>query len=170
MRCYHLIDLRLGNIRRKLIQIVIYTRSAMVMHLSFIAHDTRPHAQHIILFGLLPPLDITLQLELTRLKIVAWVILITDGQRYDMQLLQPFHGSTCSTHRHHLQDGLLGAVVRILGPSFPLSNPDIVMLLFNHEVHIVRQSFTGHEHLSWRQGAFNDERLIHPYQILHPWQ
>ena len=140
------------------------------MYLSFIAHDARPHAQHIILFGLLPPFDVAFQLELPRLEVVARIELITDGQRNDVQLFQPFHRTARPTHRHHLQDGLLGAVVRILGPSFPLSNPDIVMLLFNHEVHIVRQPFTGHEHLSWRQGAFNDERLVHPYQILHPWQ
>ena len=170
MRSNHLVDLRLGDIWRKLIEVVIDAWSAMIMHLSFIAHDTCPHAQHIILLALLPTIDITFQLELTCLEIVTRIKLIADGKRYDMKLLQPFHGSARSAHRHHLQDSLLGTVVGILGPSFTLRNPYIVVLLVDHEVHIVRQPFAGHEHLAWRKGAFYDERLIHTYQILHPRQ
>ena len=136
--------------------------------MTLITEDTGLHAYQVIHWSLLPIGIIALLLELLCLQKIAWVILITDRQRYKMQLLQALDDTAFSTHRHHLQNTLLGAVVAVLGPTLALGYPDVLVLLLDGEMHIVREALARHQHLSHAQGTLYDKRLVDTYQVLDP--
>ena len=138
------------------------------MHMTLIAEDTGLHAYQIIHRSLLPVCVIALLLELLCLQKIAWVILITDRQRYKMKLLQAFDDTAFSTHRHHLQNTLLGAVVAILGSTLSLGNPDILVLLLDGEMHVIGKTLARHEHLAHTQGTLHDKRLVDTHQVFDP--
>ena len=136
--------------------------------MTLIAEDTGLHTYQIIHRSLLPVCVIALLLELLCLQKIAWVILITDRQRYKMQLLQTLDDTAFSTHRHHLQNTLLGAVVAILGSTLSLGNPDILILLLDGEMHVIGKTLARHEHLAHTQGTLHDKRLVDTNQVLDP--
>ena len=76
----------------------------MIMYVSLITEDTCLHTYQIISRSLFPLRMITLLLEFLCLQEIAWVILITDRQRNQMQLLQSFYNTSLTTHRHHLEN------------------------------------------------------------------
>ena len=127
----------LRHLRVEGIQILIDTWGCMIMHMSLVTEDTGLHAYEIIHRSLLPSFHITLLLILLSLEEVARIELIADRQRYEMELLQSFDNTTFTTHRHHLEDALLGTVIAILGSTLSLGNPDILVLLLDGEMHIV---------------------------------
>ena len=162
-------DVSLGSVIGNSLKEIVDTRSAMIVDTSFISHDTSLHAQYIVGFGFLPSLHITLELELLRFKPVAWVVFITDSYRHDMQLLQSFGHRTIASHCHHLDNRLLSAVITILGTTLTLSNPNIVMLVVDDEIHVFSHSATVDEHFSYARTTLHDERLVNPHKILDPW-
>ena len=85
-----------------------------------------------------------------------------------MQLPESIDGRPFTTHGHHLENGRLGAVVGVLGPSLPLRDPYILMLFGDGIVHILRKALAGQQHLPWRETALHDERLVDPDQVSHP--
>ena len=87
-----------------------------------------------------------------------------------MQLAQTVNGASLPSHRHHLEDGRLCAVVGVFGSAFALRNPDVVVLLAHHVVHILRHLLARHEELPRRERALHDERLVESYEVFHPWQ
>ena len=85
-----------------------------------------------------------------------------------MKLFQAVDNAALATHRHHLQNTLLGAVITVLGPTLALGYPDILVLLLDGEMHIVGKTLARHQHLSHAQGTLYDKRLVDTYQVLDP--
>ena len=85
-----------------------------------------------------------------------------------MKLFQAVDNATLATHRHHLQNTLLGAVITVLGPTLALGYPDVLVLLLDGEMHIVGEALARHQHLSHTQGTLYDKRLVDSYQVLDP--
>ena len=168
MACDGREQIRLGHIPPKCIKKPVYTRRTVVMNISFIAHDTRLHAQYIVLRRFFIVGIIAFKLHLLRFKIVAGVELVRNGERNNMQIFQSVDGVTLSANSHHFQNRLLRAVVRVFGATFALCNPDIFVLFVDGIVHIFRKQFAGSQHLSDRQITFNNKRFIHSYKVFHP--
>ena len=105
--------------------------------MSLIAHDAGLHAYHVVHRSLLPSLHVATLLHLGSLEEVAGVILIADCQRYDMEREQALLHRSFASHRHHLENGFLCAVVGVFGASLTLCYPDVVVLLADNEVHVV---------------------------------
>ena len=60
----------------------------MVAHAALVAEDARLHVVEIVLATLLKSGVVTLLLELLSLQIVTGVVLIADGEGYDIQVTQ----------------------------------------------------------------------------------
>ena len=136
--------------------------STMVMNTAFIAKNTRLHIVKVILTWLLKGWIIALLLELLSLQIVARVEFIADGKRDDVQFIQ------WSAHSQHLEHGVLGTVVAVLGTSLTLGNPNILTLLGNSIVDVAAHELTGTHHFMGRQATTNGKGLVHPDQTLNP--
>ena len=148
----------------------VNARCAMVMNATLVANNTRLHAQHIVLCTLLKVGRIAFLLHFLGLKEVAGVVLVRNGQRHNVQVGQSVNDVSLAANGHHLQNGLLGSVVRVFRPPFALCNPYVFVLLVDGVVHILRQKLARRQHLADRQVAFYDERLVYAHQILHPRQ
>ena len=74
-----------------------------VFHPPFKAENTRLHIGQVILSAFLELRVVALLLELFSLEVVAWVVFIGDGQRYDVECFQTFSRGAFTTHGHHLQ-------------------------------------------------------------------
>ena len=140
------------------------------MNSPFVTNNTRLHAQYIVLGTLLKVGRIAFLLDFLGFKEVAGVVLVRNGQRHNVQVGQSVNNVALAANGHHLQHGLLGAVVRIFRTPFALCNPHVLVLLVDGVVHILRQKLAGGQHLPNRQVAFYDKRLVHAHQILHPRQ
>ena len=136
--------------------------------MTLITEDTGLHAYQVIHRSLLPIGIIALLLELLCLQEIAWIIFVTDRERYEMKLFQAVDNAALTAHRHHLQNTLLGAVITVLGPTLALGYPDVLVLLLDGKMHIVREALARHQHLSHAQGTLYDKRLVDTYQVLDP--
>ena len=87
-----------------------------------------------------------------------------------MEREQAFLYRTLAAHGHHLEYSLCGAVVGVLGAAFALRNPYVVVLLGYDKVHVLGEQFRRSEHLTHRQRALHDERLVEAHDVLHPRQ
>ncbi len=85
MGCHCRVEFGLCHRASVLLEPCVNARSGLVEDTSLVAHDTGVHAQHIVLRTLLPPFDVTFELEFLRLEIVARVVLVGYGQRHDVQ-------------------------------------------------------------------------------------
>ena len=80
---------------------------------------------------------------------IAWVVLIGDGNRHDVQ---PAHGlakiqpALLTAHVEHLDDGRIGEIKAVLRPAFPLGNPDTVIGI-NAVVDEAGERYVGIAHL-----------------------
>ena len=157
-----------GGVERH--QVVVDTRRTMVVDTSLIPHYTRAHAHHIVLCRLAEGSIVAFLLKLLGFEEIAGVVLIGDGQGHDMQVDETVAYAPLPSHRHHFEDGGLGAVVGVLCTSFTLCYPQVLVFLANGKVHVVCQPSAGKEHLPWWQAALHDERLVHPHQVAHPRQ
>ena len=146
----------------KFINPLIDRCSAMILHPALVTKDARLHIVKVILLTLLKSGVITFLLELLCLQIITRIKLITDGQRHNIQLLQ------VTSHGHHLQYRLLRTVVRVLGTSLALRNPNILALLCDSKMDITAHQLTALKHLVSRQPTTNRKGLVHTYQSLNP--
>ena len=85
-----------------------------------------------------------------------------------MKLFQAVDNAALTAHRHHLQNTLLGAVITVLGSTLALGYPDVLVLLLDGKMHIVREALARHQHLAHAQGTLYDKRLVDTYQVLDP--
>ena len=134
----------------------------MVADTPLIAEDTRLHVVEVVLTALLERRVVALLLELLRFQVVAGVVLVADGQRHDVQLTQ------VAAHSQHLQHRLLCTVIRVLGTSLTLGNPDILLLLADGIVNIAAHKQAGTQHLVGRQSTAHGESLVHTDQSFNP--
>ena len=142
-------DLSLGHSRVETIEPLVNARRALVVHVALVAGYSRPHALDVVFGRLLPVGIVTLKLELPCLEIVARVILVRNCQRHNVQAAQLLnHTSGASANGHHLEYCRLRAVVRVLGTPLALRNPDVVMLLFYHKMHVVGHQAAGSKSLA----------------------
>ena len=148
MSCHLIIYILLWHIWVESIKVFVQASGCMIMHMTFIAKDTRLHANQVIGRTFFPINIVSLLLILLRLQIIAWVILITDGEWYEVKLLQTVNDTTLASHRHHLQDRLLRAVITVLGTSFSLGYPNVLVFLLDGKVHIVGETLARHQHLA----------------------
>lgn len=162
-------ELVLGRTGVLLAQPVVDAGSAVVLYMSLKALDAHAHALDVVARCLFPERDVALELELACFEIVAWVVLIGDRQRHDMQSGQPVDDATFAAHDHHLQDGRLRVVGGVLGTALALCDPHVFVLLTDNEVHVFRHALTGLVHLHGMQGTLHGKRLVDAHEILHPW-
>ena len=155
----------------------VHRSSAVVVHVSFIPEDARLHIVQIVLSGLFELRIVAFHLELLSLQEIAGVIFIADGERHDIEFAQRFDDirnvgaiafSWESPHSQHLQHRFLCAVIRVLGASFTLGYPDVLLLLCDGIVNISAHELTGAEHLLGREAAPDGECLVHAHQPFDP--
>ena len=131
--------------------------------------DAGEHAEDVILLGLLPLRIVALQLELLRLEVVAWVVLITEGNRLEVELTDVLNEvAVAATHGQHLDDRRLRHVAAVLATTLTLRNPDGDILLLDGVVDIGRQALGNLQHLADRHIAHDDERTVQSNQVLDP--
>lgn len=152
-----------------LAQPVVDAGSAVVLDMSLEAFDAHAHAFDVVARCLFPERDVALELELACFEIVAWVVLIGDRQWHDMQSGQAVDDAAFAAHDHHLQDGRLRIVGRVLGTALTLCNPHVFVLLADDEMHIFRHALAGFVHLHGMQRTLHGKRLVDAHEILDPW-
>ena len=87
-----------------------------------------------------------------------------------MQLCEAVDNCPLTAKGHHLEDCRLREVVAILSAPLTLCYPDVVMLLGNDKVHILRHTLAGTQHLRGLQRTLHGEGLVDTSQCAHPVQ
>ena len=134
----------------------------MIMHATLITKNACLHIVEVILFALLEGGIVTFLLELLRLQIVTWVIFVADGKWHDIEFLQR------TAHSQHFQYRLLGTVVRVLCPTLPLGNPDVLLLLCDGIVDVTTHQLTAFHHLMGSETTTHRKGFVHAHQSLNP--
>lgn len=162
-------ELVLGCAGVLLAQPVVDAGSAVVLYMSLEAFDAHAHALDVVARCFFPERDVALKLKLTCLEVVARVVLIRDRQWHDMQSGQAVDDAAFAAHDHHLQNGSLRIVGRVLGTALALGNPHVFVLLADDEMHIFRHALAGFVHLHGMQRTLHGKRLVDAHEVLHPW-
>ena len=136
--------------------------------MSFFAKYAGLHIDKVVLTALLECGIIALLLKLLCFQKVAWVIFIRYAQRHDVQLLQSVEWCALAAHGHHFEYRLLCAVIRVLGTSLALCNPNALMFLFDGKVHVFTHALARHEHFAHTHRALHNERLVQTHEGLYP--
>ena len=76
--------------------------------------------------------------------------------------------SAVAAHGKHFQQGVLRAVVGVLGAALALRNPDVLFLFIDGKVHVAAQPGAAFEHLAHAHRALHDERLVDAHELLDP--
>ena len=80
------------------------TGCGVVMNMTLLPFNACLHVHEVVLLRLLPCRVVATLLELLGLQVVARVVLITDGEGYDVECLDGLHGAFGVAHGHHLQE------------------------------------------------------------------
>ena len=152
-----------------LVKLVVDAGRERVVDLALLAHQPGAHAQQIIIGRLLPVGILVLHQEFLGLEVVVRVILITDGHRGNVQLLEALDDALVAVAvAQHLDQALLGAVVAVLAAALALRDPDGLVLLRDAEVHVARQLYGGLQRLDAAQVALDDEGFVQSSQLVDP--
>ena len=82
--CHSSKQIALGHIAIECCEESVYTLGAMIMNGTFIANNTRLHAQHIVLRTLFKVGRVAFLLHLLGFKEIAGVVFIRNGQRHNV--------------------------------------------------------------------------------------
>ena len=136
--------------------------------MSLISEYTSLHIHQIVCLTLLKALYIALQLHFLSLQEIARVVFIRQCHRHNVQFLQAIYNISSATHGKHFQHAVLCTVVRILGTTFALSNPHVLVLLRNSEVNVSRHSGRRLQHLTHRKRTLHYKRFIYADYLFNP--
>ena len=130
------------------------------MDVTLLAEDAYLHVAQVVLLALLELRVVPLHLELLGLEVVTRIVLVADGERYDVQVFESLYDGAISAHRHHLQHRLLRAVVGVLGSSLALRNPYVVVLVVDDMVHIAAHLLAALQQRARTHASLHGKSLV----------
>ena len=139
----------------------VNARRNLIVYMSLLAIDTYLHIVEVVLLALLELGVVAFLLELLGLEVVAGVVLVGDGQWYYVEVSEALDGCAFATHGQHLEDGVLCAVVGVLGASLALRNPDVVFFVVDGMVDVTAHELAALEQFAWAEAASYDEGFVH---------